>query len=51
MEGLAKQLFDILSFVEVNQLKFGYFPDKGHGDVLHLAVYDAFSQLFDVVKQ
>ena len=31
---------------ENDQLAWGFFKDNDHGDVLHLAVYDAFDQLF-----
>lgn len=48
MERVAQSLFYKLSLEKKNELKlfFGYFEQQSHGDVLHLAVYDAFEKIF-----
>ncbi|MFA0812529.1 alpha/beta hydrolase [Microbulbifer epialgicus] len=47
MERLANRLFSKLN-TEKNkgEVHFGYFEELGHGDTLHLAVYDAFDRIF-----
>lgn len=44
MEGVARALYDNLK--DQNGVYFKFFPEKSHGDVLHLAAYDAFEKLF-----
>lgn len=48
MERLAQSLFYKLTLEKKNdiQLFFNHFEEQDHGDVLHLAVYDAFEKLF-----
>jgi len=48
MKSVAKKLYKKLKkhLKEEDTLAWGYFKDNDHGDVLHLAVYDAFEQLF-----
>ncbi|GAB5416131.1 MAG: alpha/beta hydrolase-fold protein [Crocinitomicaceae bacterium] len=48
MKRVAKSLHKKLkkSLKENDQLSWGFFKENDHGDVLHLAVYDAFDQLF-----
>ncbi|MCB0603039.1 MAG: alpha/beta hydrolase [Saprospiraceae bacterium] len=47
MERLAQTLFYKLSLEKPQlQLFFQYFPAQNHGDILHLAAYDAFAKLF-----
>lgn len=48
MKSVAKKLYKKLKkhVKEEDELAWGYFKDNDHGDVLHLAVYDAFEQLF-----
>lgn len=48
MKNVAKELHKKLKkgLKETDQLAWGFFKDNDHGDVLHLAVYDAFDQLF-----
>ncbi|WP_035842240.1 alpha/beta hydrolase [Crocinitomix catalasitica] len=52
MESEAKKLYRLLKKQGMikSQLKFNYFKDCDHADVLHLAVYDAFNVLFNVVE-
>lgn len=48
MERIAKELYNKLNFQkqESTKLYFQVFEKLNHGDVLHLAVYDAFDKLF-----
>ena len=48
MKSVAKKLHKKLkqNLKESDQLAWGFFKENDHGDVLHLAVYDAFEQLF-----
>ncbi len=48
MERIAKDLYETLKGTqpEHTQLYFKYFEHQDHGDTLHLAVYNAFEQLF-----
>lgn len=53
MEADAEELHKKLTDFGVNSSKlyFSYFEDKDHGDVLHLAAYDAFEKLFKTSKE
>lgn len=53
MERLAKELFDKLEGIKAEKTVrfFQYFEKQDHGDVLHLAVYDAFEKLFQREKK
>ena len=53
MERTAKQLHKKLnsSKKENTTLYFSFFEKQNHGDVLHLAVYDAFEKLFKQKKE
>ena len=48
MERVAKELFEKLesSKKDHTSLFFGFFEKQDHGDVLHLAAYDAFEKMF-----
>ena len=48
MERVAKELeLKLKSAISTNtKLNFKFFPDQDHGDALHLAVYDAFGEIF-----
>ena len=48
MKSVAKKLRKKLkkSLKASDQLYWGFFKDNDHGDVLHLAVYDAFEKMF-----
>lgn len=52
MEKLAQSLFHKLTLEKKDevQLYFNQFEGQSHGDVLHLAVYDAFEKLFTKKK-
>jgi predicted alpha/beta superfamily hydrolase len=43
----AEELYDKIKLIssENTRIYFQYFPDQNHGDVLHLAVYDAFEMM------
>lgn len=53
MERDALQLYEKLKLEHQKQenLFFGFFEKQDHGDVLHLAVYDAFEKLFKTKKE
>ena len=53
MEGDARALYKKLEDFGINSNKFhfSYFADKDHGDILHLAVYDAFEKLFKTTEE
>ena len=48
MERVAKELYDKLevSKTDNTKLHYAFFEKQNHGDALHLAVYDAFEQIF-----
>lgn len=48
MERVAKELYDKLDVSKTDNttLHYAFFEKQDHGDALHLAVYDAFEQLF-----
>jgi predicted alpha/beta superfamily hydrolase len=48
MERVAKELHQKLENVSTDNTKlyFQYFEKQDHGDVLHLAIYDCFEQMF-----
>ncbi|MEO0897262.1 MAG: alpha/beta hydrolase-fold protein [Bacteroidota bacterium] len=48
MEEGAKALYELVKGYEGDNLQpyFQFFPNKDHGDALHMAVYDAFEKLF-----
>ncbi len=48
MERTARSLYEKLKKINSEKLKqyFQFFPDKNHGDTLHIAVYDAFEKIF-----
>jgi predicted alpha/beta superfamily hydrolase len=46
MKRVAKKLYKTLKKDESFSSYYNFFPENDHGDVLHLAVYDAFNQLF-----
>ncbi len=52
METNAKELFLKLENIKENdtELYFRFFEELTHGDVLHLAVYDAFQKIFKVER-
>lgn len=52
MEVMAKELYDKLRPLNKNstEIYFNLFEDLKHGDVLHLAVYDAFKHIFKKEK-
>ncbi len=52
MEHAAKKLHESLKKVcgDSVRLYYEFFEDSDHGDVLHLAVYSAFEQIFQEVK-
>jgi len=52
MERLAQSLFYKLTLEKHEEIRlfFGFFEAQSHGDVLHLAVYDAFEKLFEQEK-
>ncbi|MCG8576844.1 MAG: alpha/beta hydrolase [Flavobacteriales bacterium] len=53
MERTAKELYEKLNLLkkENSQLYFEFFEEQNHGDVLHLAVYNAFNKLFNTEKK
>jgi len=53
MENDAKKLYKDLVAKKVKGAKiaFKYYPERNHGDVLHLAVYDAFEKFNEKNKQ
>ena len=48
MIRLAQTLFNKLSIEKSQEAKlyYNFFEKQNHGDVLHLAVYDAFEKIF-----
>lgn len=50
MEQDARKLYQKLSHtsIKIKKIKFRYFDNLEHGDTLHLAVYDAFEQIFKI---
>ncbi len=53
MKRGAKSLFKKLKKFsnDTEKLEFRFFKEQNHGDVLHLAVYDAFEKLFKINKE
>ena len=53
MERTARELYEKLNLLkkENSQLYFEFFEEQNHGDVLHLAVYNAFNKLFNTEKK
>ena len=53
MERTAKELFIIIKErkTENTKLFFEFLEDKAHGDALHIAVYNAFEQIFKPLKE
>lgn len=53
MERVAHELYYKLARQRdgAGNLYFQFFPEQDHGDVLHLAVYDALSKLFDSTEK
>jgi len=46
MERLAKELYQKMQPLLIDDCHFQYFPEQNHGDALHLAVYDAFEYMY-----
>jgi predicted alpha/beta superfamily hydrolase len=53
MERTAKELYSKLNLTKKDnsELYFEFFEKQNHGDALHLAVYNAFEQMFKVKKE
>ncbi|MEE9372429.1 MAG: hypothetical protein V3V00_05185 [Saprospiraceae bacterium] len=51
MERTAKELFQKLNIEkkENTKLFYKFFEEQSHGDALHVAVYDAFENIFKII--
>ncbi|MEO1414983.1 MAG: alpha/beta hydrolase-fold protein [Bacteroidota bacterium] len=47
MERVAKELYQKMQPLLIDDCHFQYFPEQNHGDALHLAVYAAFEYMYE----